>query len=224
MVYIYALIDPRTALVRYVGQTTNLKERYYQHCSSTTLRKTYVGCWLKSLWVLDIKPILEVLSVETEETWRRGEQFWILYFRRLGYPLTNLTDGGDGSRGITRTPETREKIRQANLGRKHSIFTREKMRQSNRGKSTAEMIAKLRRANIGRVWSKEDRRTLSIAHIGKHPSLETRRKMSLAHLGVPLSSETRKHMSEAIRGSWKIRKDKQLNQLRDKEKLQCQKQ
>ncbi len=194
MVYIYALIDPRTKLVRYVGQTSNLKERYYQHCSSTTLRKTYVGCWLKSLWRLEIKPILEVLSVETEETWKQGEKFWIAYFRRLGCSLTNLTDGGDGTRGIVRSSEFREKIRQANLGKRHTAKTKKKMSENRMGHPVSQkVIDRAHNLNLGKVFS-----------------LKTREKMRLAHIGKALSSETRKHLSEAIRESWKIRKTKQL--------------
>jgi hypothetical protein len=43
---IYALIDPDSHVVRYVGQTTNIKNRYQTHCSGKDLS---TGAWVKSL-------------------------------------------------------------------------------------------------------------------------------------------------------------------------------
>jgi hypothetical protein len=45
------------------------------------------------------------------------EQFWIDYFRNMGCPLTNDTDGGPGTQGFHHLEATKEKIRQALTGR-----------------------------------------------------------------------------------------------------------
>lgn len=34
-IFIYALTDPITDEVRYIGRTSNLQERYAQHCGAT---------------------------------------------------------------------------------------------------------------------------------------------------------------------------------------------
>jgi GIY-YIG catalytic domain len=54
--YIYALIDPLTHLVRYVGQAVNLKQRYWTHCSG---KDACTGPWVKTL---DQPPILVILE------------------------------------------------------------------------------------------------------------------------------------------------------------------
>ena len=43
---VYALVDPETHVVRYVGQTTNVPLRYRQHCSA---RDSTTKHWIKGL-------------------------------------------------------------------------------------------------------------------------------------------------------------------------------
>lgn len=118
----------------------------------------------------------------------------------------------------------KEKLRQANAGKKHSPESIEKRRQkaigrpsprkgckltqeqveklriSNTGrKHSAEAIEKIRAAHIGRVFSDQHRERLSIARLGKKKSqpvsAETRQKLSLALRGKSPSEEARKKMS-----------------------------
>jgi predicted GIY-YIG superfamily endonuclease len=80
--YIYALVDPKTHWVRYVGQTQQLSTRYSIHCSGSG------GCtatWVKSL--APLKAIL-VLLAEVEHPYydsyaaTESETKWIKRFRR----------------------------------------------------------------------------------------------------------------------------------------------
>lgn len=71
--------------------------------------------------------------------------------------LRNLTDGGDGTRGIRRTisEETRAKIAATNTGKTHSESTKDKMRKSHANKSEEAKaeLAKIRSAiRKGRKW------------------------------------------------------------------------
>lgn len=50
------------------------------------------------------------------------------------YPITNLTDGGDGTSGHKLSKETRDKIRAKATGRSLSHETREKLRDINLGR------------------------------------------------------------------------------------------
>jgi predicted GIY-YIG superfamily endonuclease len=56
MCYIYALIDPLTHLVRYVGQTSDLDKRYRIHCSG---KDAATGEWVRSLPQPPILALLE---------------------------------------------------------------------------------------------------------------------------------------------------------------------
>jgi len=62
-IYIYALIDPRTMEVRYIGQTNNPKERMRAHTSPHVYMKTNnrKAIWTEELKAEGLKPIMDVL-------------------------------------------------------------------------------------------------------------------------------------------------------------------
>lgn len=143
-------------------------------------------------------------------------------FRRRGYMLSNLTDGGEGSSGYLASIETRAKQSAARLGRKMSTETKEKFCRSikgrvsnNKGKTfSAEWRQKIAIANTGKTHSPETRAKLSESHKGKTAwnkgkkhSAESRLKMSLAHEGKPTGRkgiarpiEVREKIAATLRG------------------------
>lgn len=117
MTVIYALKDPDTGDVRYIGKANDLKARIRVHrweAKSSTLQTRKVR-WLRSL---DGDPIVKVLEVCTTENWAERERFWIKRFRRGGARLTNIADGGQTSpvEGRGHTEETKAKCRAAAIG------------------------------------------------------------------------------------------------------------
>jgi hypothetical protein len=58
MITVYALVDPESHLVRYVGQTTDVIKRYREHCSG----KSHTGDWVRSLTAPPQLVILETVS------------------------------------------------------------------------------------------------------------------------------------------------------------------
>jgi GIY-YIG catalytic domain len=74
MSYIYALIDPLTHLVRYIGQTTNLESRFRQHCSG---KDSTTGAWVRSLAQPPVLAVLETVEQGQISVPRQG--------RRTGY-------------------------------------------------------------------------------------------------------------------------------------------
>lgn len=112
-VCIYALLEPETKIVRYVGKTTREpKRRLYEHIRNLSYN-TYKTNWVKSLLKDGKEPILAVLETCDYSNWIERERFWIDYYLKNGEKsLTNLTLGGDyGS--IPWTVE-RKKSRKAN--------------------------------------------------------------------------------------------------------------
>jgi len=110
-IYIYTLSHPITNEVRYVGKTINIKRRYKQHLYDK--RGSHKASWVKSLKNEGLKPIMNIVEICTLDNWEIQEKYWIRQFDKL----TNLKSGGnDGYQRIT-TEETKEKIRQANLGK-----------------------------------------------------------------------------------------------------------
>jgi hypothetical protein len=105
----------------------------------------------------------------------------IAFWRAAGHPLCNLTDGGEGAPGMRLSPEAREKIRAAHLGRKRS----------------PEMCENIRRSMIGRTASPASREKMRDAHLGQKFSEERKAKISAGLRGHTISSETRQKIRMA---------------------------
>ena len=100
------------------------------------------------------------------------ERWWIAYGRALGWPLTNLTAGGEGSAGRPVSPETRAKMRASNLGQKRHPSVGQAIAAKHRGRVfSPETLAKMRIANrfkrVGTKHSAETRAKMSAARTGK---------------------------------------------------------
>lgn len=84
---IYGLIDPRTRLIRYIGQTMRgiqrSREHRYPSCPDTYCRR-----WVKKLQLLGLDYEVAVLEiVEVREQLSDAECWWIAYGRACGWPL-----------------------------------------------------------------------------------------------------------------------------------------
>ena len=139
----------------------------------------------------------------------------------------NLTDGGDGTTGYKHTeqhkkeqsirtakrmesPEAREILRQANIGRKQSAEINKKKGRPGfapmLGKKHSEAArAKISKALIGNTHTKkvkiseERKRHLSVVQMGRYVSPEAREKIRLARLGSKATTEARNNMSIAAK-------------------------
>lgn len=143
--FIYALVDPITGEIRYIGKSNNPKKRLSQHlCDRVKSHKT---SWLKSL---DRPPILEIIEKVYIKEWEFWEEYWITQFRSWGFNLTNLTSGGIGHKGFKQSSKTIAKRSKKLTGQKRSVDSRKRMSESRKGM----------------VFSEEHKKNLSKAHIG----------------------------------------------------------
>lgn len=141
--FIYALCEPGTRTVRYIGMTKDLKIRLGQHCRKPTATLgTHLGHWLGSLRDIGKKPEIILLSEVAAELGAEEEISYISAARMLGMNLVNSTDGGEG---VTATPETREKMRAAwTLRAPVSKETRARMSVAGKARTpTPEQLAPL---------------------------------------------------------------------------------
>lgn len=160
--FIYGLVDPHTGLIRYIGKTGWGQARVRLHQTQLHKDRTYKGNWLRKLKDEGLECEVEVLEVMPKELLSEGERFWIEYAKCLGWPLTNLTDGGEGLHGHVFSEEHKAKISSANKGRKLTDEQKQKIR-----------TAALQRDPLTRLRSNPRR--------GWHHSEETRGKIGLAN-------------------------------------------
>ena len=133
------------------------------------------------------------------ETWEKAcekeKEFIKLYGRRdLGLgTLVNMTDGGEGSLGGNKTPETREKISRSSKGKKKSDDFKKKITRVKKGNKNCQ----------GKTWKIKTKRPAF------KMSEEQKKKISDSHKGKELCDEHKEKLSNSIKEWWIKRKQSQ---------------
>lgn len=169
---IYTLSEPDTGLVRYVGLTSDYKGRMRAHFKCT--KRYRVNDWIKSVKKKGLLPVHEIIDTANGlEEARKKEIEYVKLFKSVGAILTNLTAGGEGTKGYKPSEETRRKISEAVKGFKHTEEAKRKISEASKRFMTGrkipkESIEKMANALKGKPsWNK-----------GKKASEEIRKKLS----------------------------------------------
>lgn len=177
---------------QYVGLTKHFKRRLREHLRAErdnafhgAIRKYGVNGFVFS----------EICSAFDFEAACDLERMFIKQHGTMVPTGYNLTSGGEGVSGVFTSEETKEKISQANSGRKHSEEHKEKNRKAQLGhKVSEETKEKIRQAQLGLKHSEERREKNRQINLGRKHSEETKKKMSQAHLGRKHSEESKEKM------------------------------
>ena len=194
---IYALQDPLTWEIRYVGRScTGLSRpnaRHTGHC----------GSWCAKFRRWGHRPLVHVLQVfsdsdDINDVLNGAERTWVAELRLRGCPLTNLTDGGGGATGWKASAETLQRMSESQLRSWASNPSRaEALRRP-------EVRAKISASLTGKSAAPATRRLMSVSQLLRGPrSVETRARMSAAQRGRsrgPLSDQHRQHLSDSLKG------------------------
>ena len=123
-------------------------------------------------------PTVEILAGwKTEKEALDHEVLLISCFKDMGYKLTNLTNGGEGSTGYKHTQESIDKIAKIKTDNPNRYWLGKPRPQETKDNISKALMG------VGRPHTEESKKKLSLAHTGKKqgsPSLETRKKLSLA--------------------------------------------
>lgn len=190
LVEIYVLSEP-SGIPRYVGQSRDAKKRLSWHLSAAKRgQKGRVYNWIRSLQGGGLRVVLTVVEVCEEPLANVAEVRWVKQYLERGWDLTNLTEGGSGTRGWAHSPEAKSKIGQAHKSKVVSPETRALLSANRVGKKASlETRQKISNFIKNRPVTDETRRKCSLSKMGnKHPlgvkrSLETRAKMRLIQSG-----------------------------------------
>lgn len=206
--YIYVYLDPRKPGEHIYGEYVFSHEPIY--IGKGKRKRAYYfekrNGFLKKKMAKFGKPIVRVIAQGlTEPEAFVLEKKLITLIGRYNAdkgPLCNLIDGGSGTANIPLTSEHKQKIGNANRGRKQSresILKGIETRKRNGWRPTEEHIQKIRTAITGIKRSEETRKRISLAKKGKM-SESTLLKMSQASKGRFFTEEARKKMSDAKKG------------------------
>jgi DNA-binding CsgD family transcriptional regulator len=181
-IFIYALLDPFTEQIRYIGKSVRPKSRLLNHCNDPAV--TWRTNWIKSVMAQGRTPMIQILEkLAHADDWQEVERRWIAYGREQGWPLTNCTDGGDGVPNLP--PDIRERMRLTWLGRKHRPESLERIGTASRGRHhTDEHKARMSALMSARTFSAEHRSRISAGLVKLSPS-QVGEVHSLIADGVP---------------------------------------
>jgi len=212
---------------RYIGWSIDIEQRWQNHRlaldgnyhDNTYLQNAYNLYGVENFQY----SIIEEIDLDIEKL-KLMEIYWISYYNSYvkdggGY---NLTRGGDGQLGITRSEETRKKISIGNIGKQsgsangmygismsgsdapmfgkhHTDETREKISKSRTGiYPSKETRINMSNARKGKKHSEETKEKISINNIGKHNySKDVRKRMSESGKKKIFTDLHKKHLSEA---------------------------
>src|SRR3990167_5527469 len=94
-VYIYALTEPDTGEMRYIGATTKPEYRYYQHLHNFGIGNGKLkSAWIKKLLDCEKSPGFIILEECNTENAENREKQWISKAKENGWNIINIQMGG----------------------------------------------------------------------------------------------------------------------------------
>jgi len=165
--FIYALKEPETGEIRYVGKSNDPKKRLEDHMSCQG--NHHRACWVKNLKHRGLRPILEVIDEIPLEYWRQLEVAYISFYREQGCDLVNGTLGGDGLQDPT--PEVRKKMSESKAGKNHPLYGTKASPETRKKMSEARLGEKHHFYGIKRSQEERDQQSRNL-------SPESRKKLS----------------------------------------------
>jgi hypothetical protein len=189
---IYTLSDPRTGLVRYVGQTNRPPARRLGQHIQTARKSTvlWVSAWIRGLLNDGLLPIIATVETAASEAAAdEAEVGWIVRLREQGCTLLNRAAGGCGNRGWNHSAEQREKWKRERRGDKAARYGDPKSPVERARISAALKV----------TWATKGHPRTGVAH-----TPATLAKIAEARLRNPpiLSAEGRAAVSEATKRRW----------------------
>lgn len=191
----------------YIGSAINLRERWREHRKNLRGNR-HVNKHLQNAWNKHCEDAFtfEVLELVLAPFLTAREQYWFDKLKPFGKRGFNVAIVAGSSYGITHSPETREKIRQARLvqpnpalGVKRTPEWLERQRLAHLGKKAREETKqKMREAQLGRKHSEETKAKMSRSRIGYKHTPEAIGKMRASHANI--SDQTRAKLSASIKG------------------------
>jgi len=216
---IYALCDPRTGAVRYVGKANNPAYRFRQHVAKIGNCNAGKHRWVDELAGAGLRPTLTILEAVGGDAWQAREKFWIAHYQEFGQADLNVEEGGKASapsvwRGKKFSLDTRRRMSLAKIGKKLSEETKQRMSRAKRGnkiwlgrKHTSKTRQKMSQNNahnrgmLGRKMTEEAKNKIrnSRLHFWQSGRSAVAKTMLIERNKAGLNPEARSKISAAVK-------------------------
>lgn len=184
-IIIYTLTCPLDNKIKYIGATresVGLKKRLTYHICDRNSRTNRKNNWIKKLFTLNRRPIIEEIDMIPFDEWEFWESYYINLFRSWNFNLYNIAPGGENP------PVLSGKLN-PNYGKKLKQETKDKISKRLKGnKISIEIREKISSSLKGHVKSEETRKRLSESHKGKVISQEHREIMGRKIIGINIKT------------------------------------
>jgi group I intron endonuclease len=148
--FIYALCEPGTRIIRYIGKVNDIKKRLKSHSEDSVRYNTHRAIWMRKILASGLKPEALILKSVPMKEWQEWEMSYIRNARMLGFDLVNKL-----------SPESRKKLSESIRGEKHYGFGKKRSEETRYKISLA--LRGNKSPNFGKKFSEETIQKLSIA-------------------------------------------------------------
>jgi len=133
-IFFYALIDPRTEKIRYIGRTNNIKYRFTKHiyyAKKNTFPNSHKDNWIRILLSEGLKPKMKVIDeiINEGDLYITREIELIAKYKNEGCDLTNMDKGGTGwefgnqiAKGNHHTEEHKKYMSELHKGKNNPMY------------------------------------------------------------------------------------------------------
>lgn len=181
----------------YIGSAINLANRCRLHFHHLRQNKHH-SITLQRAWDKHGEEsfVFEVLELVLPAFLIEREQHWLDTFKPFGENGYNINPVAGSRLGASVSPESREKLRLANLGKTYGEETRRKHSEDGLNRvQTQATREKVRQIRLGTKRNQESRERSRLSHLGKKHKPETIEKMRTARTGHTFTAEERAKIS-----------------------------
>jgi group I intron endonuclease len=196
---IYQITSPSGKV--YIGQSWDIERRWYMYSLGHCAAQRHLHNSIKKYgFESHSREVLQRFTADVAQTVLDSrEQFFMDLRRRQGVPLLNLRGGGSTGK---LSDETKQKLREANLGKRASEQTRQRQSEWQLGLRRPHITeSNKRRAAAGRLFQDYVRpKGKDHPRFGTRHTPESLAKMSACHKGQVITPEHRARVSQKVRG------------------------
>lgn len=202
---IYGLFCPLAGAIRYVGKSSEVHKRFKAHLySANPSGKTHRQRWVAQVLAAGLKPSLVILEEVDASDWQEAERRWITQGLAQGWPLTNLSAGGDGASPLDESARAMKKKQMSSPEARANMSAAAKARWADSEKRSVALAAA----------QNEERRMRQSEQARKRATPEYRAMMSARSKAAwadkekrgrimgGITEETRRAVSDAARRMW----------------------